>query len=152
MKNFFNRLARTLGSEKALNIINSSSDIILALFIIVLIGMIIIPVTPGILDNLIAINMTASIGVLMVALYIPKAVHLSIFPSLLLITTLFRLGIEISATRQILLHADAGHIIFPFSNFFIGFIYGAGATVFLIFSPPQFFSVPKGAERVAGVE
>ncbi len=100
MKNFLERLARTLGGEKALNIINSSSDIVLALFIIVLIMMIIIPVSPPIIDNLIALNMTISIALLMVALYIPKAVQLSMFPSLLLITTLFRLGIEISATGR----------------------------------------------------
>ncbi len=62
MKKFFDRLARSLGGDRALNIINSSSDIILALFIIVLIMVIIIPVTPGILDNLIAINMTISIA------------------------------------------------------------------------------------------
>ena len=73
--------------------------------------MIIIPVSPTVIDNLIAINLTVSITLILVALYIPKAVQLSMFPSLLLITTLFRLGIEISATRQILLHANAGHII-----------------------------------------
>src|SRR6266446_1732603 len=106
MKKFFDRLSRSLGGDKALNLINQSSDVILALFIIIIIMMIIIPVSPLFLDNLIAINLTVSISLLMVALYIPKAVNLSIFPSLLLITTLFRLGIEISATRQILLYAN----------------------------------------------
>ncbi|MEK7339820.1 MAG: FHIPEP family type III secretion protein, partial [Verrucomicrobiota bacterium] len=112
MKDLLNRITRALSSQRALNIINSSSDIILALFIIMLIMVIIIPVSPNMLDNLIAINLAVSISVLMVALYIPKAVNLSIFPSLLLITTLFRLGIEISATKQILLHGYAGHIIY----------------------------------------
>lgn len=120
MKQFLDRTIKSLGGDRALDLINRSSDIILALFIITLIGMIIIPVSPGILDNLIAINLAISVTLLMVALYIPRAVQLSIFPSLLLITTLFRLGIEISATRQILLHADAGHIIFAFGNFVVG--------------------------------
>lgn len=151
MKNFFDRLARLLGGDKALNIINSSSDIILALFIIVLIMMIIIPVSPGVIDNLIAINLTISIALLMVALYIPKAVQLSMFPSLLLITTLFRLGIEISATRQILLHAYAGHIIFAFGDFVVGGNFVVGGIIFLIITIVQFIVVTKGAERVAEV-
>ena len=151
MKNLFDRLLRSLGGEKVLRIINSSSDIVLALFIIVLIMMIIIPISPTVLDNLIALNLTASIVVLMVALYIPKAVHLSIFPSLLLITTLFRLGIEISATRQILLHAYAGHIIYAFGDFVVGGNFVVGGVIFLIITIVQFIVVTKGAERVAEV-
>ena len=80
--------------------------------------MIIIPVPPTVIDFFIAISMTVSICLLMVSLYIQKAVHISIFPSILLITTLFRLGIEIAATRQILLHADAGEIMPPKTTWF----------------------------------
>lgn len=151
MKNFLERTIRILGGEKALNVITSSSDIILALFIIVLIMMIIIPVSPGMIDNLIAINITVSIALLMLALYISRAVQLSMFPSLLLITTLFRLGIEISATRQILLHANAGHIIFAFGNFVVGGNFIVGGIIFLIITIVQFIVVVKGAERVAEV-
>lgn len=151
MKNTFNHFVKSLGGEKALDFINRSSDIVLALFIITLIMMIIIPISPAILDNLIAINLAISVTLLMVALYIPKAVQLSIFPSLLLITTLFRLGIEISATRQILLHADAGHIIFAFGNFVVGGNFIVGAVIFLIITIVQFIVVTKGAERVAEV-
>ncbi|MGE5196771.1 MAG: type III secretion system export apparatus subunit SctV [Anaerolineae bacterium] len=151
MKKFLDKLSRTLGSEKSLNMINQSSDLLLAFFIIIIIMMIIIPVSPTILDNLIAVNLTVSIALLMVALYIPKAVNLSIFPSLLLITTLFRLGIEISATRQILLHAYAGHIIYAFGNFVVGGNFIVGGVVFLIITIVQFIVVTKGAERVAEV-
>lgn len=151
MKNFIDKLARSLGGQRTLNLINSSSDIVLALFIIVLIMMIIIPVSPEVLDNLIAVNMTISIGLLMVALYISKAVHLSMFPSLLLITTLFRLGIEISASRQILLHAYAGHIIYAFGNLVVGGNFVVGGIIFLIITIVQFIVVVKGAERVAEV-
>jgi type III secretion protein V len=151
MKNFISNLSRMLGGEKALRVISQSSDVLLALFIITIVMMIIIPVSPTFLDNLIAINMAVSIAVLMVALYIPKAVHLSIFPSLLLITTLFRLGIEISATRQILLHAYAGHIIQTFGQFVVGGNFVVGGVVFLIITIVQFIVVTKGAERVAEV-
>lgn len=151
MKSVLSNLARALGGEKALRIINQSSDVVLALFIITIVMMIIIPVSPNFLDNLIAINLTVSISLLMVALYIPKAVNLSMFPSLLLITTLFRLGIEISATRQILLHANAGHIIQTFGQFVVGGNFIVGAIVFLIITIVQFIVVTKGAERVAEV-
>ena len=146
-----NTLMRNLGSERALRIVGQSSDLILALFIIVIIMMIIIPLSPGVLDNMIALNLTASVVLLMVALYIPKAVNLSIFPSLLLITTLFRLGIEISATRQILLHAYAGHIIYTFGNLVVGGNFVVGGIIFLIITIVQFIVVTKGAERVAEV-
>lgn len=151
MKDFLTNISRYLGGQRALNIITQSSDVLLAFFIIIIIMMIIIPVSPTVLDNLIAINIMVSISLLMVALYIPKAVQLSMFPSLLLITTLFRLGIEISATRQILLHADAGHIIHAFGSFVVGGNFVVGGIVFLIITIVQFIVVTKGAERVAEV-
>lgn len=134
-----------------LRMASRSSDLFLAFFIILLIMIIIVPVSPGILDNFIAINLTVSITLLMVALYIPKAVNLSIFPSLLLITTLFRLGIEISATKRILLYADAGEIIYAFGEFVVGGNFVVGGIVFLIITIVQFIVVTKGAERVAEV-
>jgi type III secretion protein V len=151
MKNFLANFSRSIGGDRILRIISQSSDVLLAFFIITIVMMIIIPISPTFLDNLIAINMTVSISLLMVALYIPKAVNLSMFPSLLLITTLFRLGIEISATRQILLHAYAGHIIQTFGMFVVGGNFVVGAVVFLIITIVQFIVVTKGAERVAEV-
>lgn len=151
MSKFTNGLARALSGDRMLKLITQSSDIILALFIIILIMMIIVPVSPAVLDNLIALNMAVSVSLLMVALYISKAVHLSIFPSLLLITTLFRLAIEISATRQILLHANAGHIIYAFGNTVVGGNFVVGGIIFLIITIVQFIVVTKGAERVAEV-
>lgn len=151
MKNPMDKFSRFLASEKMIDIINRSSEFLLALFMIVIIMMIIIPVPPTILDNLIAINLAVATALLMVALYIPKAVNLSIFPSVLLITTLFRLGIEISATRQILLHAYAGHIIHAFGSFVVGGNFIVGTIIFLIITIVQFIVVTKGAERVAEV-
>lgn len=144
-------LSSYFGSSKFLSLLTRSSDVILAAFVITIIGMIIIPVPPTVIDIMIAVNMSVSICLLMVALYIQKAVHLSIFPSILLVTTLFRLGIEIAATRQILLHADAGHIILAFGNFVVGGNFIVGGVIFLIITIVQFIVVTKGAERVAEV-
>jgi len=140
-----------LGSDKIMSFINRSSDVILAVFVIMIVSMIIIPVSHFILDGFIAINLSISLGLLMVGLYISKAVHLSIFPSILLITTLFRLGVEIAATRQILLAADAGQIIRSFGNFVVGGNFIVGGVIFLIITIVQFIVVTKGAERVAEV-
>jgi type III secretion protein V len=151
MKKVTNFFARALSGETALNTINQSSDLILAAWIIAVIIMIILPVPPPIIDLTITFNLTAAVGILMVALYIPSAIHLSMFPSLLLVTTLFRLGVSISATRQILLHAYAGHIITAFGNFVVGGNYVVGLVVFIIITIVQFIVVIKGAERVAEV-
>src|SRR3989344_6723390 len=144
-------MVRTLGGDRALAAISGSSDIVLAMLIIAIIMMLIFPVSPHVIDVLISINMAVSISILFVALYIKKAVHLSMFPSLLLLTTLYRLGVNISSTRQILLHANAGKIIFAFGNFVVGGNYVVGGVVFLIITIVQFIVVVKGAERVAEV-
>lgn len=151
MKKFLEGLTRTLGGDRMLARISGSSDLMLAGLIICIIMMLIFPVSPNIIDILISINLGVSISILFVALYIQKAVHLSMFPSLLLITTLFRLGVNISSTRQILLHANAGHIIFAFGKFVVGGNYIVGGVVFLIITIVQFIVVTKGAERVAEV-
>lgn len=140
-----------LGGDRSLDTISRSSDIALALLIICIMAMIVIPVNPHVIDYLIALNLTASVALLMVALYIPSAVHLSIFPSLLLITTLYRLGVNIASTRQILLHANAGDIIFQFGNYVVGGNFVVGGVIFLIITLVQFIVITKGAERVAEV-
>lgn len=144
-------LARAFGSEAALGAINRSSDLILAGWMIAVIVMIILPVPPPIIDLVITFNLTAAVALLMVALYIPSAIHLSMFPSLLLVTTVFRLGVNIASTRQILLHAYAGHIINAFGYFVVSGNYVVGFVIFLIITIVQFIVVTKGAERVAEV-
>lgn len=151
MKRVVDFLAQRLGGDLALNLINRSSDLILAAWIIGVIVMIVLPVPPPVIDLLITFNLTAAVGLLMVALYIPSAIHLSMFPSLLLVTTLFRLGVNISSTRQILLHAYAGEIIQAFGNFVVGGNYVVGFVIFIIITIVQFIVVTKGAERVAEV-
>ncbi|MEI8366184.1 MAG: type III secretion system export apparatus subunit SctV [Parachlamydiaceae bacterium] len=140
-----------LGGEASMQRISKSSDIALAVLIIGILAMIIIPVNPHIIDYLIALNLSISVALLMVALYIPSAVQLSIFPSLLLITTLYRLGLNIASTRQILLHANAGQIIYQFGDFVVGGNFVVGGVIFLIITLVQFIVITKGAERVAEV-
>lgn len=151
MKKLLDSITRILGGEKTLSAIGGSSDLTLALAIISIIMMLIFPVSPHIIDVLISLNLTVSVVLIFVAIYIQKAVQLSIFPSLLLLTTLYRLGVNISSTRQILLHANAGKIIFAFGSFVVGGNYVVGAVVFLIITIVQFIVVTKGAERVAEV-
>lgn len=148
---FINRIFAMLSGQRMINMITRSSDIVLAVFVVMLITIIIVPISPVLLDQFIAVNLAISITLLMVSLYIPKAVNLSIFPSLLLITTLFRLAIEISATKRILLYTNAGHIIYAFGDFVVGGNFVVGTIVFLIITIVQFIVVTKGAERVAEV-
>ncbi len=144
-------LSQKIGSDKILSLITKSSDLILAAWIVAIIAMMIIPIPPFLIDIVIAFNLAAAIGLLMVAIYVSSALQLSVFPSLLLITTLFRLGINISSTRQILLHAYAGHIIQAFGQFVVGGNFIVGGIIFLIIIVVQFIVITKGAERVAEV-
>jgi len=149
--NILDGISARLGGDRSMENISRSADVALAVILLGIIGMLIIPIPPTVLDFLIAGNLTVSIALLMVALYIPSAVHLSVFPSLLLITTLYRLGLNIATTKQILLHAHAGDIIFGFGNFVVGGNFIVGGVIFLIITLVQFIVITKGAERVAEV-
>ena len=151
MGELVNKFLEFSNNSKILKAITKSSDLMLAFMVFVIISMIIIPLPPEVLDVLISINLTASLIMVMVALYISKATQLSSFPSILLMTTLLRLGIEISASRQILLHAYAGEVIFAFANLVVGGNFVVGGIIFLIITIVQFIVVTKGAERVAEV-
>lgn len=151
IKKVLDGITARLGGERSLENISRGSDLALALLIMAILAMIIIPLNPHVIDYLIALNLAMSIALLMVALYIPSAVQLSIFPSLLLITTLYRLGLNIASTRQILLHANAGEIIFQFGNFVVGGNFIVGGIIFIIITLVNFIVITKGAERVAEV-
>lgn len=151
MNRILDTLTRLLGGSRTLSTISRSSDLLLAVFVVSIIMMLIFPVKPDVIDVLISVNLTVSITILFVSLYIQKAVHLSIFPSLLLLTTLYRLAVNISSTRQILLHAYAGKIIETFGHFVVGGDYIVGGVIFLIITIVQFIVVVKGAERVSEV-
>ncbi|MRD47062.1 type III secretion system export apparatus subunit SctV [Caenimonas koreensis] len=129
----------------------SRNDLVLAALIVCIIFMMILPLPTWLMDVLIALNMCISAVLLMVAMYLPSPLAFSSFPSVLLITTLFRLAIGIATTRLILLNADAGHIVYTFGNFVVGGNLVVGLVVFLILTIVQFVVITKGAERVAEV-
>ncbi|HPZ52813.1 MAG TPA: FHIPEP family type III secretion protein, partial [Clostridia bacterium] len=127
-------------------------DIIVSLAIIAIIVLIIIPLGTIALDFLLLLNLVLSIVVLLTSLYITEPLQFSIFPSLLLIITLFRLGLNISATRLILSNSgQAGEVIYTFGNFVISGNVVVGFIVFLILVAIQFIVITKGSERVAEV-
>lgn len=127
------------------------SDIVLAFGAILIISVMILPLPMVVLDTLVAINIAIGFGLLMLAIYIPTPVAFSSFPSVLLLTTLYRLSISIAITRSILLHAEAGHIVDTFGNLVAGGNLVVGLVVFLIITVVQFIVIAKGAERVAEV-
>ncbi|MEN9775642.1 MAG: hypothetical protein RL322_2712 [Pseudomonadota bacterium] len=130
---------------------SSRNDLVLAVILVSIVFMMILPLPTLVVDVLIGVNMTISVVLLMVALYLPSPLAFSSFPSVLLVTTLFRLGISIATTRLILLQGDAGDIIQTFGNFVVGGNLVVGLVVFLILTIVQFVVITKGAERVAEV-
>ncbi|WP_302174072.1 type III secretion system export apparatus subunit SctV [uncultured Hydrogenophaga sp.] len=135
----------------ALQFIVQRNDLVLAALIVCIIFAMILPLPTWLVDALIALNMCISAILLMVAMYLPSPLAFSSFPSVLLVTTLFRLAISIATTRLILLDGDAGHIVYTFGNFVVGGNLVVGLVVFLILTIVQFIVITKGAERVAEV-
>ena len=133
------------------NMISRHSDIIVALGIISIVIMMIIPLPTALLDVLIVFNITCSLTILLVSMYNKEPLDLSVFPSLLLVMTLYRLALNVSSTRLILLNADAGRVIEQFGQFVVGGNVFVGFVIFLILVIIQFIVITKGAERVAEV-
>lgn len=127
------------------------SDIIIAVAVITIVIMMIIPLPTLLLDILLTTNITIALIVIMVAIYNVEPLQFSVFPSLLLITTLFRLALNVSSTRLILLDGDAGAVIASFGNFVVGGNAVVGFIVFVILIIIQFIVITRGAERVAEV-
>jgi type III secretion protein V len=127
------------------------NDVILAALVVAIIALMILPMPTPIVDALIATNLGLAVTLIMISMYIPSALSLSTFPSLLLFTTLFRLALNITTTRLILLNADAGAIIRTFGNFVVAGNFIVGGVVFLIITIVQFLVIAKGSERVAEV-
>lgn len=121
-------------------------------FVILIIFLLIIPLPAWLLDFMFVLNLGISFVILLTTMYIKESLDFSIFPSLLLITTLFRLGLNISSTRLILLkEGNAGQVVKTFGEFVIGGNIIVGLVVFLIIVLVQFIVITKGAERVAEV-
>ena len=126
-------------------------DIYIATIIVCVIALMIVPIPAFVLDTLIALNLGISCVLLFMSLYMKSALAFSTFPSLLLVTTLFRLSLNITTTRMILVEGYAGEIIYTFGNFVVAGNFIVGVVIFLIILLVQFIVITKGAERVAEV-
>jgi flagellar biosynthesis protein FlhA len=131
--------------------LNKNMDVLVAFGVLGIVLMIIIPLPPLLLDILLAFNITLSAVVIMITMFTTNVLQLSVFPTLLLVTTLFRLGLNISSTRLILSEGDAGSIIEAFGEFVIGGNYIVGIIIFLIIIIIQFVVITNGAGRVSEV-
>jgi type III secretion protein V len=127
------------------------SDLILVAGVVAIVGLMVLPLPRWLADLLVGTNISIGLLLLLLALYIASPLDFSSFPSVLLMTTLFRLSLSIATTRMILLHADAGHIIATFGKVVAGGNLVVGLVVFLIITVVQFIVIAKGAERVAEV-
>jgi len=127
------------------------SDLVAALAVVLVVAMMVIPLPAFLLDLLITLNISAALMIVIATMYVPRALDFASFPSLLLLTTLFRLAINISVTRLILLHGDAGHVVTAFGEFVVGGNVVVGLVIFLILIVIQFVVITNGAGRVAEV-
>ena len=128
------------------------SDILIAVVVLIVILLIIIPLSPGFLDIMLILNISLSILILLITLNTKETLEFSTFPTMLLIMTLLRIGLNISSTRLILGNGgEAGNVIKTFGNFVIGSNLAVGIVIFLIIIVVQFIIITKGAERVAEV-
>lgn len=127
------------------------ADLSTVVAVIAIVLMMIIPLNASVLDVFLSLNITLSLLVLLLSMYTRKPLDFSIFPSLLLVLTLFRLALNVSSTRLILLHGYAGDVIAAFGEFVIQGSLVVGFVIFFILVVIQFVVITKGAERVAEV-
>ncbi|MEN3357142.1 MAG: flagellar biosynthesis protein FlhA [Mycobacteriales bacterium] len=127
------------------------SQLVVPLGVIMIIVMMVVPLPTFLLDLLIAANITGALLIVLVTMYVQRPLEFSVFPSLLLVATLFRLALNISATRLVLLHGFAGKVIDAFGHFVVGGSLVVGLVIFLILIVIQFVVITNGAGRVAEV-
>ena len=140
-----------------LKFLTQNSDLAIAIGMIIVLGVMVVPVPPFILDLFLAFSIAVSVGILLISVYSKKPLDFSSFPAVLLITTLLRLSLNVASTRNILIHgasdgtAAAGHIIEAFGEFVVGGNYAVGIIIFMILVVINFMVITKGAGRVAEV-
>ncbi len=134
-----------------MRILGANSDVLLAVSVILILALMVIPIPAMLLDILLAANITIAILILMVSMYLTNPLEISVFPGLLLILTIFRLGLNVASTRLILGEAYAGDVIAAFGSFVVKGNYVVGFIIFLILVLIQFVVIVKGAGRIAEV-
>jgi flagellar biosynthesis protein FlhA len=128
-----------------------SKDAALVVVLGLIIGMMIVPLPPAAIDLLVAGNLAISIGIMLLSMYIKRPMDFNVFPTVLLLLTLFRLGLNIAISRALLLSGDAGKVISIFGNFVVGGNYVVGVVIFLMLMIIQFIVITNGSGRVAEV-
>jgi flagellar biosynthesis protein FlhA len=139
------------GIKSLLNKISKYFEIIVAFAVVGVIGIIILPMPTFMLDLLLTTNLTISILILLLTLFTKSVLEFSVFPTMILIMTMFRLGLNISSTRLILSQGEAGEVINAFATFVTGSNYVVGAVIFIIITIVQLVVVTNGAGRVSEV-
>ena len=128
-----------------------NNDIVLAIGLVVIVGMMILPLPAVALDILLTLNLAFSLVIMLTCLYTKEPLDFSSFPTILLIATLFRLGLNISTTRLILLYGEAGNVIHAFGEFVVGGNYVVGGVIFVILVLVNFMVITGGATRISEV-
>ena len=131
--------------------VGKHTDLLAAGAVVLVVVMMIVPLPPMLLDLFITLNISAALAIVVATMYVTTALEFSVFPSLLLLTTLFRLAINVSVTRLILLEGDAGHVVKAFGDFVVGGNVVVGLVIFLVLVVIQMVVVTNGAGRVAEV-
>jgi len=142
--------------QRIVSQIREKGDVVVAISVVFVILIMIIPLNAFLADIFLTVSISLSLLILFIGMYIQRPLDFSVFPSVLLITTLFRLSLNIASTRLILLHGDegsqaAGRLIKAFGTFIVGGNYVVGTVVFLILIIINFVVITKGAGRVAEV-
>jgi flagellar biosynthesis protein FlhA len=138
-------------NENTIRRLLKHTDLVAAVAVVVVVTMLIVPLPSMLLDLFITINISAALAVVVATMYLQKPLEFSAFPSLLLLTTMFRLAINVSVTRLILTKGDAGSVVRDFGQFVVGGDVVIGLVIFLILVVIQFVVVTNGAGRVAEV-
>src|SRR5918911_1083484 len=137
--------------EATMGRLTKHTDLVAAGAVVLVVVMMIIPLPPMLVDLGISLNISLALAIVVTTLYLPSALDFSSFPSLLLLTTLFRLALNVSVTRLVLLKGDAGGVVSAFGNFVVGGNVIVGLVVFMILVVIQFVVITNGAGRVAEV-
>ncbi|WP_338834467.1 Flagellar biosynthesis protein FlhA [Moorella humiferrea] len=144
-------MAANTGLLGVLRRLNPYNDILVAALVLGVVMLIVVPVSPLVMDILLVVNIGVSMIILLTTMFVGRSLDFSVFPSLLLVVTLFRLSLNISSTRLILSRADAGHVIETFGSFVVRGNYIVGFIIFIIITIIQFIVITNGAQRVAEV-
>jgi flagellar biosynthesis protein FlhA len=138
-------------NEQSVRKLLKHSDLIAAIGVVLVVSMLVIPLPAAVLDLMITCNISAALAIVVATMYINKALEFSAFPTLLLLTTMFRLAINVSVTRLVLTTGNAGSVVASFGQFVVGGNVVVGLVIFMILVVIQFVVVTNGAGRVAEV-